>query len=100
MMAMAPVRPVTVTGVAENWPGPEIPFPSSPKELSPQHFTVPPTTTAQAQVWNSAELMASAPVRPATARGGDEKLLIDPVPSSPALLMPQHLTVPVTSNAQ
>ena len=35
MMAIAPVRPVTVTGVAENWPGPEIPFPAHPRSCRP-----------------------------------------------------------------
>jgi hypothetical protein len=52
-MAVTPIRPETGTGVVELW-GPESPVldpsPSSPALLSPQHCTVPPDSSAQAEL--------------------------------------------------
>ena len=87
-MAVTPPRSETTTGVAEHaWSplhvsGPVVvPLPSSPYWLSPQHWTEPLERRAQA-VWFSPTEMAVTPLRPETATGVDE-LVVMPLPRTP-----------------
>ena len=50
------------------------------------------------QEWEPPAVIAVTPVRPLTATGVDE-LVVVPLPSWPEELRPQHLTVPVVSRA-
>jgi len=81
-IAVAPLRPETATGVEE---AVVVPLPSLPYPLSPQHSTVPPESTAQAE--SPATAIAVAPLRPETATGVEE-LVVVPLPSSPEPLSP------------
>ena len=67
-IATTPVRPETATGVVAQGMakaqvcGPvELPVPSCPPLLSPQHLTVPPVVSAQ--VWWEPAATATMPVR-------------------------------------
>src|SRR5580704_4980799 len=81
---------VTGTGVEELV---VVPLPSWPSLLRPQHSTVPPESSAQA------ESIAVGPLRPETATGVEE-LVVVPLPSWPSPFSPQHSTVPPESSAQ
>src|SRR5215831_8031709 len=75
-MAVASVIPTTVTGLDE---AVVVPSPSSPNELSPQHFTDPSAIRTQTDA--QPPLIAVALVRPGTATGV-------------AFPAPQHFTAP------
>src|SRR5216684_218374 len=81
--------PATGCGVALN--PPDVPFPSPPKALSPQHHTSP--TRPSAQVVAPRMETSAIPSSFATRRG---KLLavVPPLPSCPTGLLPEHQTVP------
>jgi len=100
-MALTPVRLGTATGSVEHEPpelqvsGPvDVPMPSSPSVLSPQHSTVP--TDRSAQALKIPADMAVTPLNPDTATGVVEQASIPvpkrhvsgpvetPVPSSPS----------------
>ena len=83
------------------------PWPSWPSALSPQHLTVPLSSTVH--VWLSPPEMAVAvrpgprstagrlaPISPAAS----PRLVVSPRPSCPSSLKPQHFRVPSSSSAQ
>ena len=76
------------------------PLPSSPQVLLPQHETVPLSWSAQ--VCASPVAMAVASSTPATWTGAEEDSpsLFCPLPSCPAVLLPQHEMVPSRLSAQ
>ncbi len=82
-MAVAPVRPETVTGVVELVP-------------KPQHRAVP--SAMRAHVWLPPAVMATAPVRPVTVTGVVE-LVVVPLPSCPEVFAPQQRAVPSSTSA-
>ncbi len=86
----------------DTWTGVEllamVPSPNSPFALSPQHWTPPRDVTAQ--VWNQpADIDVTREASPRTSTAV-EPLVIVPLPNSPSILEPQHLTAPVVINAQ
>jgi hypothetical protein len=74
-------------------------FPSWPKLLTPQHWTVP--FASRAQVWTPAAAIEIdvAVVMPETVTG-TRLLVVLLFPSWPELLIPQHWTVPLANSAQ
>jgi hypothetical protein len=119
-MAVAPLRPDTITGLVaqphgvvkvqappeqESGSGP-LPLPSWPFAADPQHWTVPPESNAQ--VWYCPAAIVVAPLRFETVTGlmahGDPEHVSgpdeEPLPSSPSALVPQHWTVPPDKSAQ
>jgi hypothetical protein len=76
-IAVAPVTPLTATGVDESV---RVPFPNCPAPLNPQHVTAPPVTIAH--VWKYPTVTAVAPVRPVTATSVDEAMVV-PFPNCP-----------------
>ena len=90
---LTPLRPLTVTGVNEPT---TLLLPSCPQLLTPQHFIVRLTNTAQLS-WVPA-VTEVAPVNPVTCSGVAEKVTPLNCPNSPAL-SPQHLTVPAANKA-
>ena len=94
VMATAPVRPDTVTGVVELV---VVPSPSCPKSLPPQQRAVPSASSAHVCIHPA--VMATAPVRPDTTTGVVELVAV-PSPSCPESLPPQHLAVPSASSPQ
>src|SRR2546428_667040 len=91
---MAPVRPLTGTGVFDLV---FVPLPRRPLVFSPQHFTV--ASDSRAHVWvPPPEAIAVAPVRLLTATGAFESVFV-PSPSSPTSLCPQHFAVASESSA-
>jgi hypothetical protein len=94
VIAFTPIsRPATWTGHALNL---VVPFPSSPRRLSPQHWT--PLESVMAHVWVYPVAMARTPVpRPSTPTGVE--LCRDwALPSIP--LPPQHLAAAAVESAQ
>src|ERR1700716_3115157 len=88
-IAVAVVIPDTATGVELSVVDPS---PSWPLALSPQHLT-DPGLPSSAQVWLPPAAIAVAVVIPETVTG--VRLgVVDPSPSWPRALAPQHLTVP------
>lgn len=76
----------------------ELPSPSWPKRFAPQHATAPPFNSAH--VCSSPALTATAlPARPCTSVGA-ERSFVDPSPSWPNPLLPQHSTLPFRSRTQ
>src|SRR5580698_3237030 len=78
-------------------------LPSSPRELSPQHLTVPPEMSAQLSARPTATAVALD--RPDTVTGVVEHfapvhVVVVAAPSSPYVLSPQHWTAPVESTTQ
>src|SRR5262245_29987885 len=92
-IAVAPVRPVTVTGVDELV---VVPFPNCPEPFDPEQLTAPPVTTAH--VWPKPPAIAVTPVSALTATGLDEPVVV-PSPNCPEPLDPQHLTAPPVTTA-
>jgi hypothetical protein len=80
---------------------PELPIPSSPLLLPPQHKMLPPTMTAQVWMYPAEMATAETPEPSPTVVG----LLIKPpngtlsIPSWPFELAPQHRTPPLVANA-
>src|ERR1019366_3227696 len=93
-IAVAPLRPETAMGVDELV---VVPLPNWPSPLNPQHSTVPPESSAQAD--SPPAEIAVTPLRPETATGVEESVVV-PLPSSPWPLLPQHSTVPPDRSAQ
>jgi hypothetical protein len=93
-MAVAIVTPDTASGIDELV---VVPFPSCPLEFSPQHWTPPPESNAQAK--SAPAATADAPVIPDTITGVVE-LVVVPLPSCPLELSPQHWTLPPERSAQ
>src|SRR5262245_44077868 len=95
-MSATPLRPTTSTGTELLT---NVPSPSCPSNLCPQHFTVP--VASNAHVWYPpvAVAIATAPVNPLTVTGTG-LLTAVPSPSWPKLLSPQHFTSPVERSAQ
>src|SRR5438067_2271985 len=87
-MVFALDRPETDTGLCRLV---VVPSPSWPEVFAPQHFTVPPVTTAQVCA-DPAEITVTF-ANPDTAAGLVLDVLV-PVPSCPELFRPQHFTVP------
>ena len=82
------------------------PWPNCPKLFWPQHFRTPLSSIAQVKVAPASIDIAVLPVpRSAATRSSPISLapspLVDwfPIPSWPALLSPQHLTLPSSSRA-
>jgi hypothetical protein len=111
---VAVVIPVTVTGVVLHGTAPAphdsgpvlVPLPSWPRELAPQHRTVP--SVRSAQVYSCPAVTVLAVVIPVTETGvvlhGRLRQVSGPVlvplPSWPATFLPQHFTVPSDRTAQ
>jgi hypothetical protein len=88
--AVASETPETATGVGFG-PEPEVPFPSCPPLLDPQHITVPETSLAHESSPPAA--IAVAPVIPGTAMAASLLGTVNAsAPSCPPLLDPQHAT--------
>jgi hypothetical protein len=77
LIATTPLRLLTATGTFESVFDP---FPNCPKPFKPQHWTVPPVTTAH--VWPKPALIATAPLRLLTGTGTFEAVF-DPFPNCP-----------------
>jgi hypothetical protein len=92
--ATAVLIPLTITGVDELL---ELPLPSCPNGLYPQHLIVPFESTAQ--VCPFLAETATAVLIPLTITGVDELLKL-PLPSWPTELFPQHLIVLSKRRAQ
>ena len=78
-----------------------VPFPSCPKELLPQQTAEPTEVTAQvflrlAEI-PTTDLPASAP--PVIATGEVARGPLDPLPSCPSSLLPQHAAIPSSVTA-
>jgi hypothetical protein len=101
--AVAVATSETATGDHEL---PVAPFPSSPWAPGPQHSTVLPDNTAQAQLLPT-EIPVTL-VSPETATGVVEQAkesqasgpVVEPTPSSPSELSPQHSAPPPETTAQ
>src|SRR5437764_14580026 len=102
-MATASVRPVTETGLAL---GVVEPSPRLPTPLEPQHFTDPVRSRAHVALpWAAAATPFDRPVTAtAVVLHADPPQsfgpVVDPVPSWPYVLSPQHFTVPPERTAQ
>src|SRR6202035_2096597 len=92
------VKPLTVPGVSLLAGDPTDPVPSSPYVLSPQQSTCPVNSAAQ-MVPSAAASDTTPPVSPLTWTG-TLLSLVDPLPSSPSTLAPQHCTLPALVSAQ
>ncbi len=91
----APCQGSTFTGVLRRC---DVPSPSWPVSLDPQHLAAPPVVTAQ--VWASpAEMLATPLVSPETWTGVVRSVPV-PSPSPPAQLYPQHIAAPPVVTAQ
>jgi hypothetical protein len=88
--------PETNTGVDEFVDGE--PSPSCPLESSPQHLISPDVRTAH-DVFPPTAIDATPADSPETATGVDE-LVVEPLPSCPEPLRPQHTTPPEVRTAQ
>src|SRR5690348_715050 len=87
--------PTTFTGVGRSI---VVPSPNCPELLFPQHFTSP--VSVMAQVWCPPVAIALTPcASPATSTGILRSRVL-PSPTWPASLLPQHLSPPVSVNAQ
>ena len=73
------VRPLTATGVEELV---NVPLPNCPSKLPPQHLTVPAANSAHECATPPEIVIATAPLRPLTATGIDESVVV-PLPSWP-----------------
>src|SRR5436190_1068623 len=88
-------KPETSTGVGLLV---NVPFPSWPLELDPQHFALPAVVSAH--VWYVlAEIWAIPEERPETSTGVGLSTMV-PSPSWPNPLSPQHFTPPPVVRAQ
>src|SRR5690242_4343111 len=90
------------TGVGPIAPGNAAPFPSWPTSFAPQHAT-PPVALMMPQVWFAPAAMGTAATREAekAAPAGPTctgvrtgATLVEPLPSCPLTLEPQHHTCP------
>jgi hypothetical protein len=82
-----------------------VPSPSSPSVLSPQQSTIPEVRIAQYPTPAAAKLVAKTPVGTGVVAHGVESIqlsgpLLEPSPSSPSKLAPQHSTAPEVRIAQ
>ena len=75
-----------------------VPLPSWPKSFPPQHWT--PPAPVSAQLWLPPPAMATTPLPRPTTSTGVVRCVVDPSPSWPPLLFPQHLTPPADVSAQ
>ena len=91
---LAPVRPLTETGVS--WLVVSL-LPSSPLDARPQHLAVP--SLSLAQVKSEPAASSETPERPDTDTGVDRDVVV-PSPKAPFELAPQHLTLPPLIKAQ
>ena len=91
---VAPVRLKTATGVLDVV---QLPSPSWPSALLPQHTTV--VSALVAHVWKPPAASEVTLVSPVTFTGVEEDVK-DPLPSWPKLLLPQHRTVPLARSTQ
>ena len=108
LMASIPLRAAESVELACTSTGVELlatpPLPNRPRPPAPQHLTLLPVVTAQ--VWDFPELMASIPLRAAESvelactSTGVELLATPPLPNSPELPVPQHLTLLPSVRAQ
>ena len=92
---LAPVRPLTETGVS--WLVVSLSLPSLPLEARPQHLAVP--SLSLAQVKSEPAASSETPERPDTDTGVDRDVVV-PSPKAPFELAPQHLTLPPLIKAQ
>src|SRR5689334_725645 len=84
-----------------------LPVPSCPDSLKPQHFSSPPSSSAQTEPLPDTEIaVAFLSVPRSIARSALGTVLfevprfcVSPSPSSPEPLNPQHLTRPVDESA-
>src|SRR6185312_7082045 len=74
-----------------------VPSPSSPWLLSPQHLTAPAAVTTHTCIPPTE--METAPRERPTTSTGRALSTVDPSPSWPARLSPQHLTAPALVTA-
>src|SRR4051794_367400 len=102
-MAVTPDdRPVTGVAACTAFSDP---FPSAPRQPSPQHFTAPAVVSAQTTFdWPAAASVAipvnATPVVESSTAVGMWRAIVVPSPITPSLFVPQHFTVPVVITAQ
>ena len=93
-MAVPPLNELTVTGILLDV---NVPIPSSPSRLKPQHLNTPELFKAQ-DCPPPLEILIIPEVSPLTFTGVFEVVLLA-LPSWPKLLYPQHLTAPAVVKA-
>jgi hypothetical protein len=70
-----------------------VPFPSSPKALSPQQYATPFGVSAQVEYFSPALIAANE--SPPDAATGVELFVVVPLPNSPDELSPQQYAAPL-----
>ena len=86
-----------MTGTAVNWLS-VVPSPSWPEKLAPQHWAAPPVVSAQ--LWPTPTVIDATPVSSPKTGVGVKRLDVEPSPSWPKKLPPQHRAAPSVVTAQ